>query len=58
MNIKGKLASAPNVVLALYAAIVIFLTYTCCYAYRRPFTAGIYEGETLAGFDLKIYFFI
>ena len=56
MNIKGKLASAPNVVLALYAAIVIFLTYTCCYAYRRPFTAGIYEGETLVGFDLKILY--
>lgn len=56
MNIKMKLASAPTFVLALYAAIVIFLTYTCCYAYRRPFTAGIYAEETLAGFDLKILY--
>ena len=56
MNIKIKLASAPTFVLALYAAIVIFLTYTCCYAFRRPFTAGIYTEETLAGFDLKILY--
>ena len=56
MNIKKKLASAPTFVLALYAAIIIFLTYTCCYAYRRPFTAGIYSGETMAGFDLKILY--
>ena len=56
MNIRNKLASAPTFVLALYAAIVIFLTYTCCYAYRRPFTAGIYSGETFAGFDLKILY--
>ena len=56
MNIKKRLSDAPTFVLALYAAIVIFLTYTCCYAYRRPFTAGIYAEETFAGFDLKILY--
>ena len=56
MNIKTKLAEAPTYVVALYSAVVIFLAYTSCYAYRRPFTAGIYAGETFAGFDLKILY--
>ena len=56
MNVKKKLAEAPTFVLAIYASVVIFLAYTSCYAYRRPFTAGIYAGETFAGFDLKILY--
>ena len=43
-------------VLAIYASLLIFLLYTCCYAYRKPFTAALYEGETLFGFDLKILY--
>lgn len=42
--------------LAIYASLLIFFLYTCCYAYRKPFTAAIYEGETLWGFDLKILY--
>lgn len=54
--IKKQLSKAPVYVLAIYASLLIFLLYTCCYAYRKPFTAAIYEGETLWGFDLKILY--
>lgn len=54
--LKKKLSQSPLYVLAIYASILIFLLYTCCYAYRKPFTAGLYEGETFLGFDLKILY--
>lgn len=54
--IKKQLSKAPLYVLAIYASLLIFLLYTCCYAYRKPFTAALYEGETLFGFDLKILY--
>lgn len=54
--LKKRLAKSPLYILAIYASIFIFLLYTCAYAYRKPFTAGIYEGETLWGFDVKILY--
>lgn len=54
--LKKQLSKAPLYVLAVYASLLIFLLYTCCYAYRKPFTAALYEGETLLGFDLKILY--
>ena len=40
--------------LALYASTLIFLVYTCAYAFRKLFAVGLYDGETLWGFDIKI----
>lgn len=54
--IKRKLESSSVYWLAAYACIFIFLIYTCAYAYRKPFTAGIYEGEKLCGIDVKILY--
>lgn len=54
--IKRKLASSSLYTLAIYASVFIFLVYTCAYAYRKPFTAGIYEGESLWGFDVKVLY--
>ena len=54
--IKQRLEKAPLYVLAVYASVFIFLTYTCAYAFRKPFTAAIYEGETFGGFDVKILY--
>ena len=56
MNIKNKLEKSPIYITALYATLIIFLLYTCCYAYRKPFTVGLYNGESLWGIDLKIFF--
>lgn len=55
-SLRQRLSSSPLYILAIYASIFIFLLYTCAYAYRKPFTAGLYEGEMLWGFDVKIFY--
>jgi hypothetical protein len=35
------------------AAMAAFFTYFCMYAFRKPFTAGTYEGQEIFGFALK-----
>ena len=37
----------------LLAAVAAFSTYFCMYAFRKPFTAGMYEGQELLGMGLK-----
>ncbi len=37
----------------LAAAAAAFCTYFCMYAFRRPFTAGTYEGQEIFGLGLK-----
>lgn len=54
--LRRFLSRSPLYVLALYASILIFLVYTCAYAFRKPFTVGLYSGETLWGFDVKILY--
>lgn len=56
VSLKQRLDSSPLYVLAIYASVFIFLLYTCAYAYRKPFTAGLYAGETIWGFDVKIFY--
>lgn len=54
--LRRFLSRSPLYVLALYASVLIFLVYTCAYAFRKPFTVGLYSGETLWGFDVKILY--
>jgi hypothetical protein len=37
----------------IVAAAAAFCTYFCMYAFRKPFTAGTFEGQELFGFGLK-----
>lgn len=37
----------------LLTAFAAFATYFCMYAFRKPFTAGLYEGQEFLGFGLK-----
>lgn len=37
----------------LVAAAAAFCTYFCMYAFRKPFTAGTFEGQEIFGFGLK-----
>jgi hypothetical protein len=37
----------------LVTAVAAFAVYFCMYAFRKPFTAGTFEGETVFGFGLK-----
>jgi len=37
----------------LWAAVAAFSTYFCMYAFRKPFTAGTFEGQEVFGLGLK-----
>lgn len=39
---------------SLYCIAAAFITYFCMYAFRKPFTAGTYEGLSAWGIDYKI----
>jgi Family of unknown function (DUF5690) len=43
----------PRTTSLLFAAGAAFGTYFCMYAFRRPFTAGTYDGQTTFGVDFK-----
>ncbi|MGF6927082.1 MFS family permease [Chitinophaga sp. W2I13] len=56
--IQKRLQQAHHLTFSLYAALVAFGTYSCMYAFRKPFTAGIFEGVTFLGIDYKIWLVI
>lgn len=53
--ITRKLETSPEWVFALFASLTAFLTYSCMYAFRKPFTVGLYEGMQVGGVDYKIW---
>jgi hypothetical protein len=53
-RISHWLTKQPTWVFAIYASITAFLTYSCMYAFRKPFTVGIFAGQSLFGIDFKI----
>lgn len=56
--IQKRLKNAHHFTFSLYAALVAFGTYSCMYAFRKPFTAGIFDGVTFLGIDYKIWLVI
>ncbi|WP_321332379.1 DUF5690 family protein [uncultured Bacteroides sp.] len=54
-KIQQWLLLQPQWVFALYASLTAFLTYSCMYAFRKPFTVGVYEGLNFLGVDYKIW---
>ncbi|MGO4292745.1 DUF5690 family protein [Chitinophaga sp. RAB17] len=56
--LQKRLQNAHHLTFSLYAALVAFGTYSCMYAFRKPFTAGIFEGVTFLGIDYKIWLVI
>lgn len=59
-RISKALAASPSVLLPLWAITMAFTTYFCMYAFRKPFSAGSYEGLTAFGgvLELKTTFVI
>lgn len=47
------LSNSGGTALAAYCIAAAFGTYFCMYAFRKPFTAGTYEGLTFAGVAFK-----
>ncbi|HSJ02436.1 MAG TPA: DUF5690 family protein, partial [Verrucomicrobium sp.] len=52
-NGQNPVGTPVSGLLTLSAAAAAFTTYTCMYAFRRPFTVGTYEGLTVFGADYK-----
>ncbi|MBX7168218.1 MAG: hypothetical protein K1X74_17915 [Pirellulales bacterium] len=53
-SVSDWLARQSTAVFSSYAILAAFVTYFCMYAFRKPFAAASFEGETVAGLDLKI----
>ncbi len=52
-SFRTKLSLANPALLAVYAALAAFFTYSCMYAFRKPFTAATFDGIYLAGLKYK-----
>ncbi len=53
-NITQRLANTNGFVLSIYAIIAAFSTYSCMYAFRKPFSAASYEGiDDMWGLSFK-----
>lgn len=55
---KIRLERSPVILTSVFAALAAFCTYSCMYAFRKPFTAATFDGLTYAGIHLKILFVI
>jgi hypothetical protein len=55
---KKYLAQSNPAMLSVYAALVTFCTYSCMYAFRKPFSVATFDGLSYAGINLKILFVI
>lgn len=53
-KVSAWLENANQVFFCSYAIAAAFLTYFAMYAFRKPFTAGMYEGASIWGLDYKI----
>lgn len=55
---QKKLSQSNPTVVAIYSAIIAFCTYSCMYAFRKPFSVATFDGETYLGVNIKILFVI
>lgn len=55
LKIRSFLTRQPEWAFALFVSLTAFLTYSCMYAFRKPFTLATFEGVTFAGIDFKIW---
>ncbi len=53
-KIRNWLENTNNVYFSIYLIAAAFITYFSMYSFRKPFTAGMYEGLRLWGIDYKI----
>ena len=53
-RVKLQLSQSSSVWFVVFAVSAAFLTYFSMYAFRKPFSVGLYEDSMLWGIDLKI----
>ena len=54
MQIRKEEAGSNRILVALYSAVVSFLTYAVVYAFRKPFSAATFDGLYIAGVSYKV----
>ena len=54
MKLKLQTGLRNEIFLTIWAGTAAFLCYFSMYAFRKPYTAGTYEGLTVGAFDYKI----
>lgn len=55
MSLKAYLHRADHKVVAIVGALAAFGTYSCMYAFRKPFTAATFDDLEWLGIDYKIW---
>ena len=53
-RITRRLSAASPALFSAYAIGAAFSCYFCMYAFRKPYTVGLFEGEGVAGIDYKM----
>ena len=53
-KVSDWLKNTNQALFCLYAIAAAFTTYFAMYAFRKPFTAGVYEGLSVWGIDYKV----
>ena len=53
-RLTGFLSRAPGPVLVAYAAGAAFVTYFCMYAFRKPFAAGTFDGQSFLNSEVEM----
>jgi hypothetical protein len=55
IKLRKWLEHQPDWVFALVVSLAAFLTYSCMYAFRKPFVVGVFDGISFWGVDYKIW---
>jgi MFS family permease len=53
-RVERLLARSPNALLPAWAVVMAFTTYFCMYAFRKPFSAGTFEGDQFLGTAIEL----
>ena len=53
-SLRARLAASSDLTFSLYASTAAFSTYFCMYAFRKPFSAGTFEGLTFLGTAIEL----
>jgi MFS family permease len=54
-SLSKKLSGANPLLMSVFVAIMAFMTYSCMYAFRKPFAAATFAEEDWLGVDLKVW---
>lgn len=54
-SLKARLRKSPKSVLIIYTVVAAFGTYSCMYAFRKPFAVAFFEDMSFLSVDYKIW---